>query len=208
MAHIFGDYLGILPTKHLKENSLPHNPTDPNRYDGRDDLISCSIEYPNTYYFNTARDKEPLFEDWVVLLMKQDLIWRDKSLYCPCNAAQMRGHYIGNTFSFLFENISLGKNISRNPNHLSCSPTDVQSELLVQGLIPLEKIHSIAVKNEEQAKREFSRMKLQKINFDKKIYIVPDFFDHPYILAQKIQQGERPYEYPYNNIPSTGENHV
>ena len=197
MAHIFGDDFGIRPTQILKELNLPHNPTDPNRFDGRDDLISCSIEYPNAYYFNVAKNKEPLFEDWVVLLMEPSLIWQTGALYCPCNAAKLSGSHIGNNFLSLFQAVSIGNNISRTPKHLPSSPTDLQSELLVPGNIPLAKIYAIAVESEEQAKKELLRMRLQGVSFDKEIYIVPDFFSNASVLATMIQRGSRVQGKPY-----------
>ncbi len=46
----------------LQSYGMPHNPTDPDRYDGRDDLICCSIEYPNTNYFFKVRKHDHLFK--------------------------------------------------------------------------------------------------------------------------------------------------
>jgi hypothetical protein len=63
LAHIFDDPLGLCSTRTLQEHDLPHNPTDTERFDGRNDLICCSIEYPNTYYFIKVREREPLFKD-------------------------------------------------------------------------------------------------------------------------------------------------
>jgi len=54
---------------------MPHNPTDHSRYDGRDDLICCSIEYPNSYYFANVRNNDRLFKDWVVLTIKPEYLW-------------------------------------------------------------------------------------------------------------------------------------
>ena len=67
---------------------MPHNPTDPDRYDGRDDLICCSIEYPNTYYFVKVREHDHLFKDWVVLLIEPSYLWHPDTCFCPCNAAR------------------------------------------------------------------------------------------------------------------------
>ena len=73
---------------------MPHNPTDPDRYDGRDDLICCSIEYPNTYYFAKVREQDRLFKDWVVLMIEPSYLWHPETCFCPCNAARSCGGYI------------------------------------------------------------------------------------------------------------------
>ena len=197
LAHIFGDYIGVLSTKTLKESNYPHNPTDQGRYDGCDHLISCSIEYPNPFYFDTARRREPLFEDWVVLIMDEGLIWQSGTQYCPCNASTERGTHITSNFLSLFLSPSQGSKRSRKPNHFVSSPTDIQAEVLIPEPIRLEKINAIAVESEEQAKREILRIKLQGIPFNKKIYIVPDFFKGGKKLANMIQHGQHTKMVPY-----------
>lgn len=92
LAHILGDCVGILSRRRLESNDLPYNPTDPDRWDGCEHLVCCSIEYPNVYYFAKVREQDHLFKDWVVLLIKPDFLWTPGTKFCPCNAATARGH--------------------------------------------------------------------------------------------------------------------
>ena len=103
LAHIFGDCRGILSRKSLQEEDLPHNPTDPNRWDGCEDLVCCSIEFPNVYYFSIVQNQDHLFKDWVVLMIKPDYLWRPGTKFCPTNAATKSGSYIGEGDDFFFQ---------------------------------------------------------------------------------------------------------
>jgi len=91
LAHILSGGLGILATKHLKDDERAlYNATDLARLDGHEDHICCSIEYPNAWYFDRAKDREPLFRDWVVLLINPRYLWEDGTKFCPRNAAILR----------------------------------------------------------------------------------------------------------------------
>ena len=192
LAHIFGDSMELLSTRTLKDNDMPHNPTDSNRYDGRDDMICCSIEHPNTRYFMLVNKREPLFKDWVVLLIKPSHLWDPETCFCPCNAARSNGQYIKkgiDGFMSLYDERIPGISFSRSSGHLLSAPTDIQAEVLVRDPVPLESIIGIAVQSEEQAKREKCRLQLQGISMDKPIYIAPDFFgqrDLPHLIQQGI----------------------
>ncbi len=201
LSHIFDDPFGLCSTRTLQSHDMPHNPTDPDRYDGRDDLICCSIEYPNTYYFVKVREHDHLFKDWVVLLIEPSYLWQPDTCFCPCNAAKSRGKYIQTGiqgFRSLYAATSPGINFSRPLRHLSAAPTDIQAEVLLKDLIPLDSITGIAVQSEEQAQREICRLNLQGISIDKPIYIAPDFFKRT-TLSDLIQQGVRATETLYRN---------
>ena len=201
LAHIFDDPYGLCSTRTLQAHDMPHNPTDPDRYDGRDDLVCCSIEYPNTYYFYNVRNKEPLFKDWVVLLIERSYLWHPKTCFCPCNAARSRGGYIQtglNGFRSLYATTSPGTIFSRPDEHLPAAPTDIQAEVLLKDRIPLDSITGIAVQSEDQAQREICRLNLQGISIDKPIYIAPDFFRRT-TLSGLIQRGIRATETLYRN---------
>jgi hypothetical protein len=180
---------------------MPHNPTDPDRYDGRDDLICCSIEYPNTYYFVKVRESDYLFKDWVVLLINPSYLWHPETCFCPCNASRSRGGYIQTGiqgFRSLYAETSPGISFSRPARHLPAAPTDIQAEVLLKDPIPLDSITGIAVQSEEQAQREVCRLNLQGISIEKPIYIAPDFFTRTE-LSGLIQQGVRAKEILYKN---------
>lgn len=201
LAHVFGDQYGICATKTLQDSDMPHNPTDPDRYDGRDYLVCCSIEYPNPYYFLKARDREKLFKDWVVIFIEPDFLWNDETEFCPCNAASLGGAYIGKgkkSFQGLFSVNPANGRFQRRFTHLQSVPTDIQAEALISDPIPLDSITGIAVQSKEQAQREICRLNLQGITIDKPIYIAPDFFK-PRTLSGLIQSGSRATETLYNN---------
>ncbi|WP_083254353.1 DarT ssDNA thymidine ADP-ribosyltransferase family protein [Desulfoplanes formicivorans] len=201
LAHIFDEPFGLYSTRTLQSRNMPHNPTDPDRYDGRDDLVCCSIEYPNTYYFVKVRERDHLFKDWVVLLIKPSYLWHSDTCFCPCNAARSRGEYIQagiHGFRSLYASTSPGISFSRSSKHLSAAPTDIQAEVLLRDPIPLDSITGIAVHSEEQAQREICRLKLQGISIDKPIYIAPDFFKRAK-LSELIQRGVRATETLYRS---------
>ena len=202
LAHIFDDPLGLCSTRTLQEHDLPHNPTDTERFDGRNDLICCSIEYPNTYYFIKVREREPLFKDWVVLMIDPSYLWHPETCFCPCNAARSCGGYIRTGiegFLSLYAPISPGFTAySRSARHLPAAPTDIQAEVLLKDPIPLDSIIGIAVHTEEQVHREICRLELQGITLDKPIYIAPDFFNKA-SLSRLIQRGVRATETIYEN---------
>lgn len=200
LAHILGDCTGILSRSALVSADLPHNPTDSDRYDGCDDLVCCSLEYPNAYYFAKVREQDHLFKDWVVLLISPIFIWTPGTKFCPCNAATAHGKYIGEgykAFSSLFSSPSAGRGVNRSNTHLVCSPTDIQAEVLVPDPISLDAITAIAVESEGQAEREICRAKLQGLSIDKPIIVVPDFYNKDK-LAGAIRSGNRVPEGIYN----------
>lgn len=207
LAHIFDDPLGLCSTRTLQEHDLPHNPTDTERFDGRNDLICCSIEYPNTYYFIKVREREPLFKDWVVLMIDPSYLWHPETCFCPCNAARSCGGYIRTGiegFLSLYAPISPGFTAySRSARHLPAAPTDIQAEVLLKDPIPLDSITGIAVHTEDQAHREICRLSLQGITIDKPIYIAPEFFQRSTLQnaygTGLIQRGVRATETLYEN---------
>lgn len=201
LSHIFGDTIGLCSTKTLQSFDMPYNPTDLGRYDGRDDLVCCSIEYPNTYYFSKVRDQDHLFKDWVVLLIDPSYLWHSGTFFCPCNAAKSNGSYIQSGiigFRSLYAATSPGfTSYTRSHSHLPSAPTDIQAEVLLQDPIQLSSIIGIVVQSEEQALREICRFELQGLLIDKPIYIAPAFFQKSE-LSPLIQRGVRATETLYS----------
>lgn len=138
LAHIVsGDSPGILATSKLKESERNiFNPTDLKRLDGHEGYISCSIEYPNTWYFDKARAKDELFKDWVVLFIDPKYLWMKDTRFCPFNAAAGYGGYVSSgipAFLAVFDKKIItvkGKSFVRSDEHLLCCPTDDQAEVL------------------------------------------------------------------------------
>lgn len=194
LAHIFGDLLGLCSTKTLKKYDMPYTPTDLDRLDGRDDLVCCSIEYPNTFYFDTARCRDKLFKDWVVLMIDPSHLSQPDTEFSPCNASAENGIYIKkgfNQFVSLFAETSQGnRQFQRQLMHLNAVPTNLQAEVLLKGPIPLQSIIGLIFESELQVKREIFRLELQGINLRKPIYIFPECFQRDG-LTSLIHQGKK-----------------
>ena len=196
LAHILGDSKCILSTQSLQAAGLPHNPTDPNRWDGCKDLICCSIQFPNVYYFADVRDKDRLFKDWVVLIIKPKFLWMPGTKFCPTNAAKKSGSYIGEgaeSFLSLFDTTSPEFSYRRTARHLQCAPTNIQAEALVPDPIHLDDVAAIAVADEDQARRESCRVNLQGLSIDKVILVAPHFYQRQR-LRRVVQWGDRAAE--------------
>ena len=136
LGHIAANLQGVLAARHLAEDEKAvFNPTDLRRLDGLPDHVSCSIQYPNAWYFRTARGQEQLFRDWVVLLVDSHYLWRTGTKFCPRNAAAEHGRLIEEgaaAFEALFADTVEGVNTyGRGPDHPAFLPTDEQAEVLI-----------------------------------------------------------------------------
>ena len=195
--HILQSEEGIKAVDFLSEDICEKN--DYERYDGRTDCVNCSIQYPNYWYYNRIKDKDPLFRDWVVLLIKPEILVLDTTRFCFTNAAYRSGRYIKggvDAFNDLFAQQVYGKYArNRTRNMLPCCPTDDQAEVLVYKNISRSDIIGVAVKDEEQAHREKVRWKVGLNGFDIKVIIAPDMFNGSY--SMKVRNGQVPIEYEY-----------
>lgn len=197
LGHIAADKEGVLASCHLKENEKSIlNPTDVRRLDGYLDHVSCSVQYPNAWYFRTARSREPLFLDWVVLFITPDYLWREGTKFSPRNAATEGGGLVREgyeAFLALFAK-SVGK-YARSPYHPDFLPTDEQAEVLIPDRVRREDILAVAVCDEAQARREDSRLGflgLKPVPF----VIVDEFYD-PRRLSKLLRSGRMPRELMY-----------
>lgn len=191
--HILSSEDGIMAVDFLDDDLYDAN--DPLRLDGRTGHVNCSIEYPNHWYWNKVKDKEPLFRDWVILLINPEILTLDTTEFCPVNAATGSGAYIGEGYP-VFKGLFARKvhNRTRMPMMLSCCPTDDQAEVLVYRNISRRDIIGIAVKDEDQAESE--KYRWEQCNIPQfNIIIAPDLFNGRW--SNKVRQGKRPYEYKY-----------
>ena len=202
LGHIAVDPRGILASRHLGEDEKSvFNPTDSERLDGYPNHVCCSIQYPNAWYFRTARRQERLFRDWVVLLINAQYLWRPGTKFCPRNAAAMRGGLINEgveAFESLFAKTvkgAGGRTFTRGSSHPDFLPTDQQAEVMVPDQIQRQDVIGIAVHDEGQAKREVAALKLLGQE-PLPIVIVPEFFN-PNVLSQLLCAGKTPSELRY-----------
>jgi hypothetical protein len=199
LLHIASDPNGILSSARLQaDEKAVFNATDIARYDGFPDHVCCSIQYPNAWYFRTARNNENLFADWVVLLIKPDHLWASGTKFSDRNAAANRGAGVAEgaeAFDSMFKPQILGaggRRFTRNAAHPSWLPTDQQAEVLIPDRVAREDILGVAVADESQAKREISRLKLLKAVIPP-LVIAPDFF-RPDWLSSQLLGGSIPSE--------------
>ena len=167
LGHIANDPRGILASKHLlNDEAALFNPTDKQRLDGHPDHVCCSIQYPNAWYFRTARGKEKLFMDWVVMLISAKYLWRAGTKFCPRNAAAGFGGQVQEgfeAFEALFaERVQGSRNLvfERSQEHPAFLPTDQQAEVLIPDQVRKQDVLGIAVQDKAQAKREAARLRL------------------------------------------------
>lgn len=199
----------MLATKRLEEDERQiFTPTDLARLDRHKDHISCSIEYPNAWYFDKARLRDILFRDWVVLFIDAKYLWKDETRFCPRNAAASYGREVGSGHS-VFEGLfaskvtgAYGKNYTRTFRTPDYCVTDEQAEVLVLDKIALEDVVGFAVYSVEQAKNELVRLlylgipelRVRQV----KVVIAPDFYQK-YKLSSLLKRGQRPEESPFDS---------
>ncbi|MBZ4650929.1 DarT ssDNA thymidine ADP-ribosyltransferase family protein [Thermosipho sp. (in: thermotogales)] len=193
--HILSSEDGIKAVDFLDKSLYDAN--DPLRLDGKKDFINCSIQYPNHWYWNKVKDKEPLFKDWVILLINPEILLLDTTEFCAFNAATGRGAYIKKGYSAFKELFnSRVRSRSRTPKMLPCCPTDDQAEVLVYKNISRKDIIGIIVQDEDQAERESIRWYQCLSNIPKfDITIAPDLFNGQW--SDKVRQGIIPLEFKY-----------
>lgn len=193
LPHIF-ESGALLSTSTLTAESLPSNPNDPQRLDGYQDHISCSVEYPNAWYLRQVRSRELLFRDWVVLEVAVEVLWSVACHFSPVNAATAGGAYILggiDGFTRLYDPAPVGSRQSRQLLHLDACATDDQAEVLVPSPIPLDQVRAVVAPSEERAQVERSR--LAQAGLDPGLLSwksSPTVFD-PHALAGRIRSGER-----------------
>lgn len=188
---------GIMASEFIDKDVYMPNDTD--RYDGKKNFICCSIEYPNTWYLDRIRNKDPLFNEWIILFIDPYLAALEISRFCPVNAATGRGVYIRGGlqgFRDLFQQeIQIGRKLRRSTQMFDSCPTDGQAEVLVFKNVSRDDIIGLAVENDNVAKRISAALKILRKGCnipDISIYIAPDLFINSW--NPMIRAGRRPEE--------------
>ena len=207
LAHIVSGSHGILAARHLSEDEAEtFNPTDRRRLDGYPDHVCCSIQYPNTWNFSKKRLEERLFRDWVVVLIDARYLWELGTKFCPRNAAARQGRLVGEgvaAFEALFADVVEGVHAYvRGPSHPEYLPTDEQAEVLVPDRIDLGDVVGVVVRDDSQAAREASRLRLLGLEVPR-LLVVPEFFAPPR-LSGMLRSGRIPMEREYDRGGADG----
>jgi hypothetical protein len=175
-------------------------PQDLERWDRHPDHISCSVEYPNAWYYRQKVENDQTFRTWVVVTIDPKHLAQDQTRFCHRNASAGQGAFIRDGiegFGAMYESPvqgAGGNTYSRTPTHLRQCPTDNQAEALVPRFIPIEDVITIALPSEDQA--AFVYAGLQQIGGEPDRFtftVVPEFFE-PYALKNAISGGIRPQE--------------
>lgn len=167
LVHVLTETQALLPTEELHARYPDMlDPTDRERFDGRLDCICCSVEYPNSWYFQKVQAADTLFKDWVILCLDPALVWERAALFAPRNAAAQRGRLLQpgwQGWQALFQEQIVGaggRTFARTPHMLPCCPTDGQAEVLIPGAISHSYIKAVVVKDAQQAQREQLRLEV------------------------------------------------
>lgn len=182
-------------SKDLAANAPEYfTPTDLERFDRHPDKLSCSFEFPNGYYLAKAKQKVKFanFPDWVCLLLDRELVERDGTLFCPCNAATGSGVHASPSATALlacFNKVSVPNGWTRGANHHPGAATDLQAEVLVPGPVELSYLVAIVVPSVAAAINEFGRLALLGLSPQThKWSVAPKFFDRD-ALSSAIRFG-------------------
>ncbi|WP_430495331.1 DarT ssDNA thymidine ADP-ribosyltransferase family protein [Rossellomorea marisflavi] len=197
LPHILKNESGILANTFLDDQKEILKRNDINRYDGKEDFVCTSVQYPNYWYFKKIKDRDPLFKQWVILFTNPILMNESSTLFCHRNAAANRGAFIKsgfNGFEGMFKDSVFGQRlINRSNRMLPCCPTDDQAEVLIYNKISRSNINAIAVPNEEQAIKEKTRLSfISGIPKDINWIIAPELFNGNW--SAMVRRGEVPRE--------------
>lgn len=199
LVHIL-DAREIRAKDQLEQSADGYRPTDDRRLDGHRTHVSCSVEYPNIWYLDHARKRDPNFRDWMVLTLDVELLGKPGVKYSPHNAARGHGAGIGegmDAFTSLFETEVIGKErFARGEAHPDWWPTDDQAEVLVPAPISLDHVQHVIVTDEEQAALELFRLQQSwETRLSEPLFaIAPTLFDKRE-LSEWVRSGRRPPEF-------------
>lgn len=203
LVHIATSDEGLKSTKMLEEEERSEfNQQDLERLDGHPDHISCSIEYPNAYYFSkkkeAARGEKRIFPNWVCLLLSPHRLWAGSTLLCPHNAAGWGGTNVTAGFdsfmSMFADKVEAPRDTWVRQGQPECCPTDAQAEVLVHRQVPLRDVLGIVVESASQATDTYAILEQLKAPVeDLPLFVSPDFY-LPRRLAGGLRAGRRPVE--------------
>lgn len=203
LVHIATSGEGLKSIQMLREEEASEfNQLDLQRLDGYPDYISCTIEYPNAYYYRSkrksARGEDRVFPNWVCLLLSAKHLWAETTLLCPHNAAGGGGTRVAaglNCFMSMFaDKVEAPRNTwKREGQPLSC-PTDAQAEVLIRRRVPLEDVIGIVVESASKAADTYAMLRQLEAPVDDLPLFVCSEFYVPESLTRGLRAGQRPVE--------------
>lgn len=138
-----------------------YNPTDLKRLDGQLDKISCSFQFPNSFYWEIARRASVNYPDWTCLVIDKMAAAMNGTFFCPRNASAERGTPGLDALRRCYAPTVVGqggKTRSRGARHDPRSATDVQAEVQLVAPVPLSVVRAMVFPTREAAEEEYGRL--------------------------------------------------
>jgi hypothetical protein len=196
LIHILSNENGILATDYI--NADVKNQNDKQRLYNATDYVCCSLQYPNSWYWDKAkkRDIDQIFKKWVVLAIDLSVVRERKFKFCPVNAAKGNGNCIRNDVVNIADvYASSVNNRQRSLNMLDCCPTDDQAEILIHKMIPLRFLNRIIVGDKSSANHVFAITKT--VGISTPVYVSQEVCNTDW--SKLIRNGEIPQEIEYKH---------
>jgi hypothetical protein len=161
----------ILSLTKLRELNCPYNQIDNERIDRQLQYIFCSVTYYNFLYHYLISSKSSC---WVLLHIRTDYMWKNKTQFCTTNAATDGGAHLGRGLDKLQNlfapQVFARRGIQTRFNKPENLPTNIQAEVLVYESISLEDVIKIVVKNRRDVEQ------VRGTGWEGEIEIRPDLF--------------------------------
>ncbi|ABN45265.1 DarT ssDNA thymidine ADP-ribosyltransferase family protein [Streptococcus sanguinis] len=183
----------ILKNGIFSSRSIPRDQwNDSDRVDGYIDYVCTSVELPNSYCLkNMVRKTQTNIEEWIIFKINPYII-DDTSLFCPLNAAKECGKYVSEGVE-AYESIFLNEGRTRNPKWISSVPSNLQAEVLIKGIIPINQIKGV-IFHENFVDDDIFKL-VNQANIE--IRQSTDLFDSEKTLKW-LNCGRVPYDFPIN----------
>ncbi|AFZ24312.1 hypothetical protein Cylst_2070 [Cylindrospermum stagnale PCC 7417] len=161
----------VLANTKLRELKCQYNQIDPLRIDRKLEYVFCSVTYYNFLYHYLISSKSSC---WVLLYIRTDYMWKDKTLFCETNAATDRGIHLGKGLhklqSLFAPQVDARRGTQTRINKPKNLPTNIQAEVLVYESITLDDVIAIVVKNSLDVK------KVRDAGWEGEIQVRPNLF--------------------------------
>lgn len=185
--------------------------TDPERYDGHPDKISCSFEFPNVFYLKQAKAKSAAinYPNWACFLLRSEAAAVVGTLFCRRNASYGGGSLLvpgvsGLLTCFALEVLGTGGTYRRGSSHCRGAATDVQAEILIPGPISLSLVTAIVLPTEEHVVEERGRLSRLGVDADEVRWIVCEGMFDPHAVTRAVREGHSLNERVWSPKPKIG----
>ena len=139
---------GLLPKESLLNNGIEAEFNDHYRYDGCEDALCTSLEFPNYKMFYSLRTNNPDV-DWAVIGLDARILLDYDCAFCVTNAGSEESYSVNledrmgaRALRKLYEDYP-GKPSRQEMNLKDWYPTNPQAEVLIFGGVPVEYIKGV-----------------------------------------------------------------